>query len=56
MFDAGFFTSVAEAPERVMNPEPKVVVVELAPSFPLVMTPVPNFDVVDEAPELSRLM
>jgi hypothetical protein len=56
LFDAGFVPWVVEVPVLVMNPVPKVVVVELAPSFPLVMLPLPNFDVVDDAPELSRLM
>jgi hypothetical protein len=56
LFDTGFVFSAAGAPDRVMNPVPRDVVVELAPSFPLVMLPVPNFDVVDDAPELSRLM
>lgn len=56
LFDAGFVFPAAGAVDRVMNPDPNGVVVELTPSFPLVMAPLPNLDVVDEDPELSRLM
>ena len=56
MLDTGLFTGVVAVLPRVINPVPKVVVVELAPPSPLVMTPFPNFDVVVEPPELSRLM
>ena len=56
LLDAGLFTGVVAVLPRVMNPVPKVVVVELAPPSPLVMTPFPNFDVVVELPELSRLI
>ena len=56
LLDAGLFTGVVAVLPRVMNPVPKVVVVEFAPPSPRVMTPFPNFDVVVEPPALSRLM
>lgn len=56
MLDAGLFTGVVAVLPRVMNPVPKVVVVEVVPPSPRVMTPFPNLDVVVEPPELSRLM
>ena len=56
LLDAGLFTGFVAVLPRVMNPVPKVVVVEVVPPSPRVMTPFPNFDVVVDPPALSRLM